>query len=148
LLITAFALVIRWPLHPWLDGGRPYLTLFGGVALVAWLARWRAAVFAAICGYVAANYFLVVPGGTFGLNARAVIEFIAYSASIGLVIMFAELMLRATDREIEQKNLVRVTLASIGDAVITTDFDGRVTFLNPEAEHLTGWNLSEASGRP
>ena len=148
LLITGLALIIRWPLHPWLDGGRPYLTLFGGVALVAWLARWRAAVFAAICGYVAANYFLVIPGGAFGLNARTVIEFIIYSASIGLVIMFAELMLRARDRETEQKNLIRVTLASIGDAVITTDFDGRVTFLNPEAEHLTGWNLSEASGRP
>lgn len=40
----------------------------------------------------------------------------------------------------------RVTLASIGDAVITTDAQGRVTFLNPVAESLTGWAQQEAAG--
>jgi PAS domain S-box-containing protein len=42
----------------------------------------------------------------------------------------------------------RVTLASIGDAVITTDTEGRVTFLNPVAESLTGWTQGEAVGVP
>jgi PAS domain S-box-containing protein len=41
----------------------------------------------------------------------------------------------------------RVTLASIGDAVIATDAEGRVTFINPIAEELTGWNRREAMGR-
>ena len=40
-----------------------------------------------------------------------------------------------------------VTLNSIGDAVITTDALGRVTFLNPLAESLTGWPREEAVGR-
>src|SRR5262249_62130593 len=43
---------------------------------------------------------------------------------------------------------LRVTLASIGDAVIATDADGRVTFLNAVAERLTGWGQAEAVGRP
>ena len=42
----------------------------------------------------------------------------------------------------------RVALASIGDAVITTDIQGRVTFLNPVAESLTGWALTESLGQP
>jgi PAS domain S-box-containing protein len=42
----------------------------------------------------------------------------------------------------------RVTLASIGDAVITTDTEGRVTFVNPVAESLTGWTLAEAVDQP
>ncbi|HLF26702.1 MAG TPA: PAS domain S-box protein [Anaerolineae bacterium] len=48
----------------------------------------------------------------------------------------------------EQRELLRVTLASIGDAVIATDTQGRVTFLNPIAESLTGWAQDEATGQP
>ena len=47
-----------------------------------------------------------------------------------------------------QPEWCRVTLASIGDGVITTDTQGRVTFLNPVAESLTGWHLQEAAGQP
>src|SRR6185437_14129131 len=42
----------------------------------------------------------------------------------------------------------RVAFASIGDAVITTDINGSITFLNPIAESLTGWTLAEAAGVP
>jgi PAS domain S-box-containing protein len=47
-----------------------------------------------------------------------------------------------------ERERLRITLASIGDAVITTDVDGRVNFLNSVAEVLTGWSQSEAHGRP
>ncbi len=42
----------------------------------------------------------------------------------------------------------RVTLSSIGDAVIATDKDGNVTFLNPVAEALTRWTSADAAGHP
>ncbi len=48
----------------------------------------------------------------------------------------------------QQRQWYEVTLASIGDAVITTDVDGRVTFLNPVAEVMTGWTQDEARGQP
>ena len=48
----------------------------------------------------------------------------------------------------EQRDWLLVTLSSIGDAVITTDTEGRITFLNPVAESLTGWRLQEAVGQP
>ena len=38
----------------------------------------------------------------------------------------------------EQRQWLQVTLSSIGDAVITTDAEGGVTFLNPVAQSLTG----------
>ena len=47
----------------------------------------------------------------------------------------------------EQHELLQVTLKSIGDAVITTDAAGRVTWLNPVAERMTGWPNAEATGR-
>jgi PAS domain S-box-containing protein len=55
---------------------------------------------------------------------------------------------RAEDQTQEQRERLLVTLASIGDAVLTTDTGGRITFLNPVAESLTGWTLDEAIGQP
>ncbi|MFZ4778296.1 MAG: PAS domain S-box protein, partial [Terrimicrobiaceae bacterium] len=61
-----------------------------------------------------------------------------------------------TNRQLMQANFtlqvseekLAVTLNSIGDAVIATDGQARVTILNPLAEKLTGWTLKEAAGRP
>ncbi|HEX3359069.1 MAG TPA: CHASE3 domain-containing protein [Tepidisphaeraceae bacterium] len=50
------------------------------------------------------------------------------------------------DRE-RQRQLLQVTLASIGDGVIVTDTDAKITFINTIAEHLTGWSAAEAVGR-
>lgn len=52
------------------------------------------------------------------------------------------------ERALDNAERFRVTLASIGDAVIATDVDGRVTQMNAVAEGLTGWTQAEASGQP
>ena len=67
-------------------------------------------------------------------------------------------LLRALRYAVERKSMedalfmeterAQVTLNSIGEAVICTDIVGKVTFLNPVAEKLTGWSLQDAAGRP
>jgi PAS domain S-box-containing protein len=47
----------------------------------------------------------------------------------------------------ERENWLSTTLTSIGDAVIAADVHGRVTFMNPVAEELTGWRTEEALGK-
>ena len=47
----------------------------------------------------------------------------------------------------EEKERAQVTLASIADAVVTVDTAGRIEFMNPVAERLTGWALAEARER-
>ena len=42
----------------------------------------------------------------------------------------------------------QVVLSAIGDAVLTTDPDGLITYMNPVAESLTGWPSSDALGKP
>ncbi|MCB0174613.1 MAG: PAS domain-containing protein, partial [Anaerolineae bacterium] len=46
-----------------------------------------------------------------------------------------------------QERWLAATLESIGDAVLTTDADGKIIYLNPVAQALTGWTLAEASGK-
>ena len=53
-----------------------------------------------------------------------------------------------TESLFELQELAQVTLNSIGDAVISTDPENRVTFLNPMAEKLTGWSAAAAQGLP
>ncbi len=48
----------------------------------------------------------------------------------------------------EEKERLTVTLASIGDGVITTDTDGRIVLLNGAAEQMTGWHSADAAGLP
>ena len=47
-----------------------------------------------------------------------------------------------------ERERAEITLNSIGDAVLTTDTQGNVTYLNAEAESLTGWTRAEAFARP
>jgi len=54
----------------------------------------------------------------------------------------AEAALRASEQDLD------ITLHSIGDGVLATDAQGRITRLNLVAERLTGWTLAEAKGRP
>ncbi len=59
------------------------------------------------------------------------------------------LMLNKLNRDLKasEENL-SITLNSIGDAFIATDVESKVTRMNPVAEELTGWKLSDAKGRP
>lgn len=54
---------------------------------------------------------------------------------------------RMEDELFDEKELVRLTLQAIGDAVICTDAQGVLTYLNPVAESLTGWQAFDAAGR-
>jgi PAS domain S-box-containing protein len=70
----------------------------------------------------------------------------------------AELEMRVQERTAElarahatlrqEREMLRITLVSIGDGVIATDTAGRVTFLNRVAESLTGWRQADAAGVP
>jgi diguanylate cyclase (GGDEF)-like protein/PAS domain S-box-containing protein len=55
---------------------------------------------------------------------------------------------RAEQAVFAEKERAQVTLQSIGDAVISTDAEGRIEYINPVAESLTAWTLEEARGRP
>ena len=145
----AAAVLLRWLLDPVLGDGFPLVTLFGAVAAAAWLGGWRPAVVVILVGFVTCSYLFITPRGTLGLgDPVTLIGLAAYLFTCSLIVAFAEARRRAQMRAAGQRELLLVTLRSIGDAVITTDNDGRITDLNVVAEAQTGWTRADALARP
>ena len=81
------------------------------------------------------------------LNARR----LDAGAKTELILLAIEDVTERGSTEIEvarNRQWLTTALASIGDAVIATDTDARVMFMNPTAQRLTGWTQTEATGRP
>ena len=78
---------------------------------------------------------------------RTVVGLVAYLTTCSIIVGIGQAMRTARHGAKERNEALRVTLESIGDAVLTTDAEGRVAYLNPIAESLTGWTLDEARGR-
>ncbi|HLJ48529.1 MAG TPA: CHASE3 domain-containing protein [Bryobacteraceae bacterium] len=89
----------------------------------------------------AANLRRVSVGGSLILAVFLVLSTIAIFRGIA---RRDELFRRAFAGE----TLLATTLAGIADGVIATDADGRITFINPVAQKLTGWGEAEANGSP
>jgi PAS domain S-box-containing protein len=96
-------------------------------------------------------------GEEFRASSRAMVVSILLPAAIGIVLLCVVSYLNhrnlvarqnAADFIAEHRERLRTTLASIGDAVISTDTDVRVTNMNAVAESLTGWKVEEAIGQP
>ena len=146
---VAVAVLLRGLLDPWLGDALPFVTLFGAIAYGTWIGGYGAAALVTILGYLAVSYWFIEPRGTVALKTGTdVVGLAAYIFTSALIIVLGEAARSATRRATERRELLRVTLRSIGDAVITTDVEGRVTYLNEVAEGLTGWSLGDAIGQP
>jgi len=141
----------------------PFIFFFPAVAVAAWYGGAGPGVLATFLSVAAAAYFFIPPVRTFAMpTIQEVAGLAAFMVSSSFILGAVALMHRARtrlDEEVDrrqetqaalslEKELLGTTLASIGDGVIATDSQGRITFLNPEAVRLTGWPTAEAAGRP
>jgi PAS domain S-box-containing protein len=95
-----------------------------------------------------ADYYIITPVHSFHIGQKA--EYLRWLLLImtGILVSLLSEALHRSRRQAERNGRrFAVTLGSIGDAVITTDKQGRITLLNGEAERLTGWTNEEARGQ-
>jgi PAS domain S-box-containing protein len=147
LTATGIAVVVRSLLDPIMGDSLPLVTLFGAVAATVMIGGIAPAILTSLAGYVACAYLFIEPRGAVALAAPDMVGLAAYSFTCALIIAAGETARRARARASDQREILQVTLASIGDAVITTDPQGNVRYLNDVAERLTGWS-EEAVGQP
>jgi PAS domain S-box-containing protein len=144
----AAAVLLRYLLDPWMGNTLPLVTLFGAVAAAVWIGGVRPAIAVVILGYLVCSYLFIEPRGRIEFtDPGTAIGVAAYVFTCALIILFGEAMRRAQLRASERREVLRVTLRSIGDAVIATDVTGHITYMNPVAEKLTGWVEHEAQGQ-
>jgi PAS domain S-box-containing protein len=102
---------------------------------------------ASASGAVAVGYFVTFASGPpeFLPHALPLAVFCLVASTISWL---SDARRRAAEAERLGRERLRVMLESIGDAVVATDTGGRVTFLNPVAQALTGWAADSALGQP
>ena len=149
LLALAAAIGLRWLLDPVLGDTLPLVTMFAAVAAAIWFSGLTAAVIVTLVGYAIVFYLFISPRGMAGIDVPAnIVGFLAYLFTCALIMAIGTALRSARAREAASRDVLRVTLRSIGDAVIATDVAGTVTYLNAVAEKLTGWSELEAAGQP
>jgi PAS domain S-box-containing protein len=147
--VVAIAVILRWLLDPLMGDAFPLVTLFGAVAAAVWLGGYRVALPVTVLGYLACHYLFIPPRGHLDLTTAAnLVGLVAYLFTCALIIVFGEAARLAEARAHRGREVFRVTLRSIGDAVITTDIEGRITYVNEVAESITGWSHNDALGQP
>lgn len=143
------ATAARWLFDPILGDHLPFVTFFVAVAVGAWAGGLRPALLATALGFVLSLYFFVPPRFSFaianGPHLFGLLMFFMVSLAFAGFGEALHISRRSAHRQREQ---LHTTLASIGDAVIATDIEGRVTNLNAVAESLTGWSNADAVGQP
>jgi PAS domain S-box-containing protein len=158
ILGAAVAVLLRFAMVPLFSGSHsavPYITFFPAVLLVTWYGGFRAGGFAILLSTLSAAYFFVAPGGSLreANPGDLVTLFLFVVVSFGIAFT-TESQRRAVQRadqaettERQQRQRFETTLASIGDAVIATDANGRVTFANKIALSLVKWPEVEVVGK-
>jgi PAS domain S-box-containing protein len=147
LAFVGLALGVRWLLDPWLGDSLPLVTLYGGVTAAVWVGGYSQGVVAAIIGYLVCDLLFISPRGVFGFSeTEAFVGAAAYAVTCGVIIALGDAAHKERHKAHGRGELLRTTLAGIGDAVVTTDLSGRVTSLNPTAERLLRWTDGDARG--
>jgi PAS domain S-box-containing protein len=147
---TTVALATRALFDPFLGERIPYATYFVSVTVSTLFAGARAGAVATILGGMAAVYFvlpprhslLIISGGDHQLG------FALYLLISTMLVFLAHRQRRASVAQKIERQRFETTLASIGEGVIATDTQSRLTFMNPVAAELTEWSPSEAMGQP
>lgn len=153
---VALASVLRGVLVPVLGEGVPFILYFPTVVLCAWFGGLWPGLLSAALGGLVALYFFIPPARSFiAQDPTAPAQMIVFLVASTLISLLADRLHRAMRRAQEgearareERERIRVTLTSVGDAVIVTDDRGRVTLMNGVAQSLTGWSDADAIGRP
>src|SRR5579872_6443395 len=166
--LAAVSILLSWltreAFNPMVGSQRlPFVFFYPAIALSAWYGGLGPGIAGTILSAaIADGWYLGASHSAGNSTPLNVVALAGYLISSGFIIGAIETMHR-TQRQLwaeinerktaesslaQETDLLATTLRSIGDAVIATDAQGHISFINPEAERLTGWTGKDAMGQP
>ncbi|RIK43978.1 MAG: hypothetical protein DCC55_03865 [Chloroflexi bacterium] len=146
-VVVALALLITLQ-FPEIRSGSPFLFFFLAIAISAWVGGLGPGLFATGLAALAVVVWAFPPYGSISFSEWRTVPLVGFLAVAGVLCWLVYSLQGALHREFTQREELRITLASIGDAVIATDSTSCVTLMNGVAARLTGWSSEEARGKP
>ncbi len=119
---------------------------FFAVLISTWFGGLGPGVFTIVTGVVI--YVTVLLNRGNGFPPWQILQIAFFVAGGAMITALVEVLHAARRRAEANERWLSAVLSSIGDAVIATDGQGRVSFTNPVAQSLTGWADDEAKGKP
>jgi PAS domain S-box-containing protein len=148
-LWVVLATLARFLVDPVLADKYPFAFYFLAVAGAATLGGPRPAALSIALSLLAADLFFIHPRGSLWISDPGMLLGMVVFSVVGVaIILLTQSQRKAVRQAAAEVRNFRVTITSIGDAVIATDRAARVTLMNKVAEELTGWTEKEARGRP
>ncbi len=175
LVSFGISLGLRVLLAPLVADTVPFLTFYAAIALSSWYGGLGPGLLVTALSGLATHFFFIRPAFSWSVDASALVALLFfYLTGIFITLLnhtrnralaraaasehiasyrleqlqeSVEAREKALHRELDTRRWAHDTLSSIGDGVICTDVDGRITFMNPVAIELTGWTLDDATNR-
>ena len=141
--IASFAATLLWSMLAL----RVTPLFFAAVAISAWYGGRGPGLLATVLSALSFNYFFTPPYYALSTSTADLVQVGAFTLVALLISYITKGRERAERAASRSEARLSATLRSIGDAVIATDTQGRVTFMNPVAQALTGWKEKEAVGQ-
>ncbi len=159
-LLVGLANAMRLTMYPIVGDLYPVILFFAAIVLAAGYGGYGPSLLALTLSWLSVVLLFQLPRADpviLGSKAQIATDFMA--VGLGVCMLGGTLraareralsrsadLRQALEAQQAERDWLKITLASIADAVITTDPQGLVIFLNPVAARLTGWTLQEAMG--
>jgi len=162
ILAVGLAIASRLAFYPILGDRHPFIVFILAIVLAAGYGGYGPSALALILSSLSVVFLVLVPRpGPIIFQSKIQVAFAFFFVGLVITLLGGTLraareravassseLRRALEAQEAEREWLEITLASIADAVITTDPHGLVIFLNPVAARLTGWSLHEAVGHP
>jgi PAS domain-containing protein len=160
-LSVGLAVVLRLVCYSILGDRNAFFLFFVAIVLAAGYGGYGPSLLALALSWLSIDYLFLVPRGSPSFfESKSQIAFAFFSVGLAITVLGGSLraarkrdqissseLRRAFEAQQAEREWLQISLASIADAVITTDPKGLVISLNPVAARLTGWSLHEVRSR-